>query len=132
MARREYTIELTCAEPGCREHSFAVAETRQEERDARARYAKHPYRCVRHMSPGEVLSAEEPNRSITLTVIEVHRKDYRGEDYVLGLYWGRDAESAHHGFVYGDGYKAFARDFPIGTRLTINVAIELPGGSDEQ
>jgi hypothetical protein len=127
MARREYTINLWCVEPGCKEHSFSVAETRAEEREIRQRYAKNPYRCTRHSNPDRVLGVDNPVRTTTLTVEEVYRTDYRGERKLLGLYWRREGETeAHSGYAYGEGFNAFAKDFPPGTKLTIRAELELP------
>jgi hypothetical protein len=40
------------------------------------------------------------------------------------LYWGKD--EAWNGFSHGPGFKAFAEDFPAGTRLRITAEIIFP------
>ncbi len=39
----------------------------------------------------------------------------------IGLYWG------HSGFMFGPGFKAWAKDFPVGTRIRVTAEITLPG-----
>ena len=116
MARREYTIRLVCAEPECRETSFTTAETRREEDEIRRRYARRPYRCVRHTNPEEVLS--ESNRERTTQFVAGKSEKY---PELENLFWGRGS-----GLVSGPGFKAYANDFPSGTKLTITARIELP------
>jgi hypothetical protein len=120
MSRRVYTINLQCAEPGCREWSFAEAETIREEREIRARYAKNPYRCFRHTKTNEVLSADNPETTKTLVVEEKFYTDYRGNEKLLGLYFG------HSGIEHGPGFRAIAKDFPPGTKLIVTARIEMP------
>lgn len=110
MSRREYTIRLVCAHEGCKDNSFTTATSRREEDEIRARYRKFPYRCVRHTNPDEVLSVENPER---ITAIISDERPH-------GTFWG------NFGFVAGPGFKAYARDFPPGTKLIVTARIELP------
>jgi hypothetical protein len=114
MSRRVYTINLQCAEPGCRERSFTEADTLREEREVRARYAKNPYRCYRHDQPDEVLSLTNTETTATLTV----------EQKSSGRYWG------NCGIEHGPGFRAIAKDFPPGTKLIVTARIELPESGD--
>lgn len=117
MGRREYPIHMTCAEPGCQESTFTVADTRQDEREARERYNRNPWRCARHTNPERVLTPDSPVR---LTELEA-RPTERLPDT---LFW--HGEGPTSGFRYGPGFKAFARDFPPGTRLRITAEILPP------
>jgi hypothetical protein len=130
MSRRGYDIHFRCAEPGCNEGSFTVAQTRAEEREIRARYATKPYLCTRHSEPDRVLGLDNRERTVTLTNEEVYHTDYHGERKLLGLFWRREHEKeAHSGYVYGEGFNAFARDFPVGTKLIVTAQLELPSVS---
>ena len=120
MSRREYTIRLICANEGCRETSFAVADTRREEDEIRSRYARNPYRCTRHMNPDKVLSPD--NRELTSVAIAGPSKKY---PELTQLYWDGD-EFLTSGLTTGPGFKAFAGDFPAGTKLIVTARIELP------
>lgn len=122
MARKSYDIRLVCAESGCNYTTYTTADTRREETDIRRRYAEKPYRCVRHTHPEEVLS--DTNRERSTVMVAGKSEKYPHLD---NLYWGRGS-----GFVSGPGFKAYAEDFPEGTKLIISARIELPeaGGSD--
>lgn len=127
MGRREYTIRLRCTHEGCTETSFTTATTRREETEIRSRYAKSPYLCVRHTKPDEVLSTENLERTLVVVAQKVEARFVRGIDtpgevrYLDGLFW--DGRS---GFNFGPGFKAYASDFPEGTRLVVTARIELP------
>lgn len=116
MSRREYTMNLRCADPTCRETSISVSSTRRDEAEAYAYYRKKPWRCTRHTRPGEVLSVGAPERTAT---VEVGPDDEYGHRY-----WD------HSGVVSGPGFKAFAKDFPPGTRLVVTARIELPSDAE--
>ncbi|WP_280393096.1 hypothetical protein [Nocardia wallacei] len=115
MSRREYTIRFKCAEDGCGEWYYSVAPTRREEAETRSYYAKRPWRCTRHTKPDEVLTPDNPERRTEITV----------EAKQFGHSWG------YSGLVSGPGFKAFADDFPPGTRLIVTARIELPEGATE-
>ena len=113
MSRRAYTIQLSCAETGCREWTFSEASTRAEEREIRERYAKRPYRCYRHTRPNDVLSVDNDATTVTLTNVEGRS----------GRYW-----DGRNGLLSGPGFRAIAKDFPSGTRLIVTAQIVLPEG----
>lgn len=70
-----------------------------------------------------MLSADNPRRE---TVLISHEETY-------GLFWRAEGqEKGGNGFVFGNGFKAFAKDFPAGTRLTVTARVELPLASDEE
>ena len=127
MSRREYTIRLACTFEGCKERSFTTATTRREETEIRQQYQRSPYRCVRHTEPDEVLSADNLERTTTVTAGKVVARPLPGIDlpgevrYLDGLSW-----SSGSGFTYGPGFKAYASDFPPGTKLIVTARIELP------
>lgn len=109
MARREYFSRFQCQHPGCTEFGLYSDSTRAEQAETQKRnYGK--WRCVRHTHEEEVLSAENRKR--------VSEQAVRQEDY--GRYWGNS------GFVYGPGFKAFAKDFPPGTILRVTAEVILP------
>lgn len=113
MAKRDWPLRFQCAHEGCTEHVTYRYETR---RDLASSYELKNYgsgkgwRCVRHSTPNEVLSAENPEQRFEVV--------NREEEY--GRFFG------HQGFVSGPGFKVFAKDFPPGTKLIITARIELP------
>lgn len=114
MARREYFSRFQCQHPGCTEFAHFVANTRAEQNETLKRNSGK-WRCVRHTHEDEVLSAENPKR--------ITEQAVRQEDY--GRYWGSS------GFVYGPGFKAFAKDFPPGTILRVTAEVILPRPAKE-
>ena len=73
-------------------------------------YSNGRWRCVRHSQPDEVLSAENPETTCELTV----------EQKPGGRYFG------NFGFVHGPGFKAFAKDFPEGTKIVVTATLIPP------
>ncbi len=114
MARREYTLGFRCVHPGCTEQIIYRYSTLRDRKDSFELRAYHPdkWRCVRHSRPGGVLAAENPSTEAVLTV---EKNEY-------GHYFGTS------GMVIGPGFKAFAADFPPGTRLIVTARIEFPDG----
>lgn len=111
MARREYKLQKRCAHEGCAEIGRWSYETA---RDLASSYEqRNVYRCVRHTDPGSVLGGE--NQAIEKVLTS------RASDKAPGMYW--DSGS---GFAHGPGFKAWAADFPEGTRLIVTVRIETP------
>jgi hypothetical protein len=47
-----------------------------------------------------------------------------GDRWLPGLYWTPAGGTTGSGFTHGDGYNAFASDFPEGTRLVVEARIE--------
>jgi hypothetical protein len=73
-------------------------------------YSNGRWFCVRHSKPNEVLSLE--NRETCAELIS--------EERPYGRYFG------NFGFVHGPGFKAFAKDFPAGTKIIVTARLVLP------
>ena len=111
MAKREWSLRKPCVHPGCTEVARYTYATR---RDLETSYEiKHEFRCTRHSKPAEVLSVE----NMTTEVVMVSKKSDGCGDH---LFWERN------GFQHGPGFKAWANDFPEGTRLIVTARIEFP------
>lgn len=121
MARRPINEIVRCAEDGCREVAYCEHANQREAQESRRWRAKHPFRCSRHIRPDEVLSEGSPERVGELTVYE--------ESY--GRFWQTEPGKSGSGSASGPGFKAFAKDFPPGTRLIVTARIELPGGIED-
>lgn len=105
------TRSVKCVEPGCAEYGHFSYDTQRDAREPRTVKYRSEWRCVRHSGMDRMLSPENRVRTKTMEVLEKNGKNY----------W-----NGTFGFVSGDGYKAFANDFPVGTKLTITATIELP------
>lgn len=117
---RERITSLRCTHQGCSETSIYGYENREEYNRIQARASEH--KCLRH-SGTETLSAEEPERTIVLVASRRPNVD--------GLFWVREGGKTASGFTSGDGYRAYAKDFPEGTRLEVSARIVLPGGGHD-
>lgn len=151
MARREYYSRYPCAEPGCGERANFVHELRRDQIESDKFYAKNPWRCTRHTSPADVLASDNLSRSRVLVASKVRNGSYAREvanyerlmagpssawapypprkpdperEFLPGLFWMGEGYSS--GRISGPGFKAWADDFPEGTRLTITARIEVP------
>lgn len=120
--RRPYGHRVKCDHEGCTDYGNYSFDTRRD-LIAHLKYEqKSPYRCTRHRRPEEVLSADNQTRETVLTV--------GVSDGAPGLYWL--GNSLVSGFNHGPGFKAYANDFPKGTKLVITARIELPKPAAER
>jgi hypothetical protein len=113
--KRQYRAVACCGEPGCTEKETRTYSSQREY--AQDYNSRITYKCIRHSKPAEVLLPNNLQKEITLVNVK----------HPHGKFWG-----GHSGFIHGNGYMAFASDFPEGTKLTITARIELPAsGGDE-
>lgn len=124
MPRRRYTHRAPCV-PGCSKLGFFEYSTQREYAAHQTSLRTRPWRCTRHTAPDEVLSTE--NLSRTLTLVATPGEGILSDE----LFWKAEgADRLDSGFVHGPGFKAYASDFPVGTRLTVTVHVQPP--DDEQ
>jgi hypothetical protein len=116
MSKRDKTMRVFCGHEGCREMGFYSYQNRKEYLNLESKYGQGKWQCVRHTQPNEVLSKE--NLKTQKTVICGRSKTYPD---LKELFWDDGS-----GFIYGTGYKAFANDFPEGTKLIITAEIIIP------
>jgi len=109
------TARAICTHAGCNEVAIYSYDSRKE----CASHAKRrsEWKCTRHQDVDQVLSVDNLCRKTVLTATK--------SDRASGLYW-HNGKRLGSGFVFGDGYKAFAKDFPEGTKLTITAQIDAP------
>lgn len=107
---------VRCAEDGCCDSAYYEHANQREAQEARQRRASHPYRCLRHTKPDQVLAESNPLR---VGVLTVHEESY-------GRFWHAEGEQMGSGSASGPGFRAFAKDFPPGTRLVVTARVELP------
>lgn len=112
MARREWPLRFVCAHGGCTETANYRYSTKRDMMESFEikNYSNGRWRCIRHARPEEVLSAA--NRETRAELI-VEQKPH-------GRFFG------HSGFVSGPGFKAFAKDFPAGSKIIVSTVVVLP------
>ncbi len=112
MSRREWTFTGTCGHEGCSERFLYRYPTHRDlvQSFEVKNYSHGRWKCTRHTRPSEVLSAENPR---TEHEVVLEQKPH-------GKFFGRS------GIVSGPGFKAFAEDFPAGTKIIVTAQIVLP------
>lgn len=112
MSRREWPLILPCGHPGCTERSNYRYQTKRDlmESFELKHFSNGRWRCVRHSQPDAVLSASNPSTRAELLL----------EERPHGRLFG------NWGFVHGPGFKAFAEDFPAGTKIIVTAELVLP------
>lgn len=118
MSRREWPLRFVCNHPGCTESANYRYSTRRDMMESfeLKNYSDGRWRCVRHRNPDEVLSLSNPR---TRAEIVLEQKPH-------GKFFG------HFGFISGLGFKAFAEDFPAGTKIIVSAEIVLPDGQEAE
>lgn len=112
MSRREWPLRFVCGHDGCTESANYRYQTKRDlmESFELRNYSDGRWRCVRHSKPDEVLSATNKK---TRAELVVEQKEH-------GRYFG------HSGFTFGPGFKAFAKDFPAGSKIIVTATLVLP------
>lgn len=122
MSRRgPYITTLVCDEKGCNERAHYSYRTLAEQRDGQHfRKGMKPWKCSRHNRPEQVLTPSNRERT-HVAVAEFGKGEYIKDK----LFWTGEGDLTS-GFTFGPGFKAYAEDFPPGTRLVITARIEMP------
>jgi len=119
MRRRKPTARAPCTHEGCSEIGyFEYDNQRSYVKDTQRR---ERFKCVRHSTPGRLISTDNAE------TIEVLTATKSGEH----LYW-HDGKTLKSGQCHGDGYLAYAYDFPEGTQLTITATLKIPESPQHQ
>jgi hypothetical protein len=123
--KRDYYFRLPCTHQGCKETGIFSYNTRREYSEGYKR--NKTWTCARHTKPDEVLSLINTK---TETTIHCKQLLFKGGPEILGKFWQpKDflgTEICDSGFQYGNGYKAYAADFPEGTIIKITAEVILP------
>lgn len=112
MSRREWPLQFPCGHEGCSERSNWRYQTKRDMMESfeLKHYSDGRWRCNRHSRPDEVLSAENASTRAEVAVVE----------HPHGKYFG------NFGFIHGPGFKAFAKDFPAGTKIVVTASLVFP------
>lgn len=99
-----------CGHDGCVEYGLYQASDRTDSARLERQLGNGKWRCSRHSQPDEVLSPNNTHRTYECVS--------RQEAY--GRFFG------NAGFVFGPGFKLWAKDFPAGTTLRVTAEVILP------
>lgn len=111
--KRQYSYNVKCNQEGCNEWGHYVYNTKKEYNEGYVR--NKGFKCVRHSKPDSVLSVEN---KIIISEQIAKKSSYPN---LTENFW-----DGKNGFTYGNGYRAFAKDFPEGTILKVTAEIILP------
>jgi hypothetical protein len=112
---RKYTTTVRCAEPGCNECGHFGFDTKRDQRESKV--SSKPWWCSRHTNREGVLGMN--NLTFTAT------KTYEAIPSKLQLLEGKLFWNGTNGYAHGDGWKAWAKDFPPGTKIVMNVSAQV-------
>lgn len=124
MTKRHYSRSMKCSHEGCKEHGHWTFSSQKEMSSHHDRVKT--YLCTRHINPKEVLGLNNPKVETTLKCKQLL---YRGGPDILGKFWqtpDQEGTEKGGGFHFGDGYRAYAEDFPEGTIIKITAEVILP------
>jgi hypothetical protein len=111
VSKRSYLCRLVCTHPGCTDFSLFDCVNRKDYAQQAAKQTG--FKCLKHTGT-ETMTPDSLTRTVTLEAVP--RGDCGGS-----LFWG-----GKNGFAHGNGYRAYAEDFPPGTKLIVTARIELP------
>lgn len=107
---RKLPLRVHCGHAGCTEVAFYEAYNRKEYSDLCQRYGQGRWKCLRHTRMNENLSVDDRVKTFEI--------ESREESY--GKYFG------NFGILTGPGFKAYASDFPVGTKIRVTAEVILP------
>lgn len=107
-ARNPHILRVKCAKEGCCEISRFAYDTKPEYSEGYKRLHGN-WRCSRHSQEEKVLTLERLQSNYEKEFVVVVRADIGGKHFWNGS----------NGFASGDAFKAWAKDFPAGTKLIV-------------
>lgn len=113
--RRKPSTTVPCRHEGCTKTAHYQYDNQKDY--VNGAKSRDKWKCPRHSEPGRLISIDNP-ATTTVLIATSHGNP-------PSLYW-HDGEKLKSGQCHGDGYIAYAYDFPEGTQLTITAALKLP------
>lgn len=126
MPRGDYRQTIHCAERPCPEKIIYHHETRRDEAASVKDQQARPWKCSRHSKPAEVLGTGQ--ETLTSVMTAVPRPNAARWESVL--IWAGPGWPFLSDNVHGPGFRAFAGDWPEGTRLEITARILPPAETE--
>lgn len=114
----KHHLLAVCSDSNCMETRYFEYSSRKAYNEGYKRH-KGTWKCSRHYEPEKVLSIDNPT---TRTEIVAAKSD-RYPD-LEGLFWHGGGLTS--GYTCGVGWKAFADDFPPGTKIIVEATLVLP------
>lgn len=105
------STQVRCCYPGCHKTGSYEYDSRREMSENSA--SREKWVCARHIDPEAVMSPTSLTREKSLVSEVLEGTDGH-------KFWN------NCGVIHGLGFKAYADDFPAGTKITVTARIELP------
>jgi len=122
MARHKLHLVIPCSEPGCNDAAWRFEfDDNKEYAETYREYSKRPQYCSRHKNKSEVLTPQntEVQWHGELTAKNADPKRYPSiQDK---NFWYDQDGGYGSGVIHGEHWSAWAQEFPIGTRIVIDV-----------
>lgn len=116
-AKNPYILRVKCIKEGCCEIGRFACDTKEDYKDAYQR-KNGKWLCSRHSDESKVLMPDHLENTVKKEFVCVAREDIGGKHFWNGS----------NGYASGDAFKAWAENFPVGTKLIVEstARIELP------
>ncbi len=111
-------LMVVCSDPSCMETSTFQYSSKKAYMEAYKRH-KGVWKCARHKEPEKLLSIDNPT-----TRTEIVAAKSSSYPDLEELFW--HGGSFTSGYTQGIGWKAFADDFPPGTKIIVEATLVLP------
>jgi hypothetical protein len=128
VPRGDYRQTIKCAEQPCPEKVTYHHQTRADEAASLKSQQESPWKCTRHSRPDEVLGRGRETLAGVMTV--TFRPEARS--WEPSLIWTGPGFPFVSDEISGPGFRAFAGDWPEGTRLEITARILPPLETGEE
>lgn len=116
MRKKNYTLLRNCKVEGCNEWTSYSYDTMKEYNEGAKRHKE--WTCLHHRNPEKILSTEMVLIS-TEVIVQKGRRDEDGQYFTF-------PSGDQNGVLSGHNFRAWAKDFPIGTIIRITAEVELP------
>lgn len=115
MDRRGYDVLVKCSHESCTEVDRYRYNSKSDMDKHFECNPKSDHKCFRHSKPNLVLSV---SKRATVDVV----MNFKTDD---GNFWGKEKPLTK--VVFGPGFRAFADDFPAGTKIKVTAQLSIPG-----
>ena len=106
-------ISFKCSEAGCNEYARYEYDSRKEAEQLQGRYGNGQWKCLRHLDACKILSL--------INLKTVCNFESQANESLKKCFWDTGS-----GFCSGPGFRAWAKDFPAGTKIIVTTEVVLP------
>ena len=108
----KHLLRIECAHPGCNAARCMAYGSAARYRTQQTHYERNPWKCPKH-GGRSVLAINTPLELVRSYVVALNESG------------GNEWAGQGSGFISGDGWQAYAADWPVGAKVTIKTSIEV-------